>query len=90
MAAPSRFLTQPIEPFRVEPGLTAAEILSRMERISFQGRNLSAALCAWQKMLADDVLINQASARPCAQLDLSGRVLLIGGQPASNAYGGPA
>jgi deoxyhypusine synthase len=41
----------------VAPGLTADEILSRMERISFQGRNLATAYRIWQKMLEDDVTI---------------------------------
>src|SRR6202163_1594179 len=53
----SRFLQTPIEPFAVEAGLTADEILSRMERISFQGRNLATAQRVWQKMLEDDVTI---------------------------------
>src|ERR1700688_4929772 len=53
----SRFLQTPIEPFAVESGLTADEILSRMERISFQGRNLATAHRIWQKMLEDDVTI---------------------------------
>src|SRR6478672_3609575 len=53
----TRFLQTPIEPFVVEPGLTADELLSRMERISFQGRNLAIAHRVWQKMLADDVTI---------------------------------
>jgi deoxyhypusine synthase len=53
----SRFLQTPIEPFAVEAGRPADEILSRMERISFQGRNLATAHRVWQKMLADDVTI---------------------------------
>ena len=53
----SRFLQTPIEPFSVENGLTADEILGRMERISFQGRNLATAHRIWQKMLEDDVTI---------------------------------
>jgi deoxyhypusine synthase len=53
----SRFLRTPVEPFVVEPGLTAQEILARMERISFQGRNLGSALRIWLKMLEDDVTI---------------------------------
>src|SRR6188508_2806909 len=57
MKKPSRFLQTPVEPFAVEPGLTADEILSRMERISFQGRNLAAAHRIWRKMLDDDVTI---------------------------------
>src|ERR1041385_5082647 len=54
---PSRFLQTPIEPFTVEGGLTADQVLARMERISFQGRNLATALHIWQKMLQDDVTI---------------------------------
>lgn len=57
MKKKSRFLDQPVEPFEVERDLTADEILSRMERISFQGRNLATAHRIWQKMLADDVTI---------------------------------
>src|SRR6187551_2520152 len=53
----SRFLQTPIEPFAVTAGLTADEILARMERISFQGRNLATAHRVWQKMLSDDVTI---------------------------------
>jgi deoxyhypusine synthase len=53
----SRFLQTPVEPFVVEAGLTADQLLSRMERISFQGRNLATAHRIWQKMLEDDVTI---------------------------------
>src|SRR5512132_4117631 len=57
MKKTSRFLQTPIEPFAVEAGLTADEILSRMERISFQGRNLATAHRIWLKMLQDDVTV---------------------------------
>ena len=53
----SRFLQTPIEPFAVDSGLTADQVLMRMERISFQGRNLATAHRIWQKMLQDDVTI---------------------------------
>src|SRR5258707_10212549 len=53
----SRFLQTPIQPFAVEPGLTADQLLARMERVSFQGRNLATAHRIWQKMLQDDVTI---------------------------------
>src|ERR1700704_448198 len=53
----SPFLQTPIEPFVVEAGLTADQIVARMERISFQGRNLATAHRVWQKMLEDDVTI---------------------------------
>ena len=57
MKKKSRYLQTPVEPFIVEAGLTADEILARMDRISFQGRNLAAAYRIWQKMLDDDVTI---------------------------------
>jgi deoxyhypusine synthase len=57
MKKKSRFLQTPIEPFAVEAGLSADQVLARMERISFQGRNLATAHRIWQKMLQDDVTI---------------------------------
>ena len=57
MAKKSLFLSVPVEPFALAPDLTAEEILTRMERISFQGRNLATAHRIWQKMLADEVII---------------------------------
>ena len=57
MKKKSRFLQTPIEPFAVEAGLTTDQVLARMERISFQGRNLATAHRIWQKMLQDDVTI---------------------------------
>jgi deoxyhypusine synthase len=57
MKKQSRFLQTPIEPFAVEAGLSAADVVARMERISFQGRNLATARRVWEKMLSDDVTI---------------------------------
>jgi deoxyhypusine synthase len=57
MKKKSRFLQTPVEPFILDNGLTADKILLRMERISFQGRNLAAAHRIWHKMLQDDVTI---------------------------------
>src|SRR3954465_5776826 len=54
MKKKSRFLQTPIEPFAVEAGLPADQVLARMERISFQGRNLAPAHRIWLKMLQDD------------------------------------
>lgn len=51
------FLRTPVEPFRVEPGADARSVLERMERISFQGRNLAAAHRLWQRMLRDRLTI---------------------------------
>jgi deoxyhypusine synthase len=53
----SRFLRKPVEPFAVVPGATADELLARMERISFQGRNLGVARRIWEKMLGSDAMI---------------------------------
>ena len=57
MSDQSRFLKTPVEPFVVEPDLTVAELLSRMQGISFQGRNLATAHRVWRKMLDGDCLI---------------------------------
>ena len=57
MSKKSRFLHTPVEPFVVDAALTADQILSRMERISFQGRNLATAHRVWLNMLEDDVTI---------------------------------
>ena len=57
MSKKSDYLKRPIEPFLIEPDLTANQILERMERISFQGRNLGTAHRVWQRMLGDDLLI---------------------------------
>jgi len=57
MKKKSRFLQTPVEPFTVDGGLSADALLSRMERISFQGRNLANAHRIWQRMLEDDVTI---------------------------------
>ena len=53
----SRFLRVPVEPFVVIPDLAAGEMLSRMEKVSFQGRNLATARRIWEKMLGDDCTI---------------------------------
>lgn len=53
----SRFLRVPVEPFVVEEGLGADEVLKRMEKVSFQGRSLATARGIWEKMLADDCTI---------------------------------
>jgi deoxyhypusine synthase len=53
----SRFLRKPVEPFVPEAGLSADTLLERMERISFQGRNLGSARRIWEKMLASDATI---------------------------------
>src|SRR5205823_9241791 len=57
MKTKSRFLRAAVEPFTIQPGLEADEVLARMERISFQGRNLATARRIWEKMLGDDCTI---------------------------------
>src|SRR6187431_3469245 len=57
MKTKSRFLRAPVEPFVVLPDAAAGDLLARMERISFQGRNLAIARRIWEKMLDDDVTI---------------------------------
>src|SRR2546427_4339406 len=82
MPKKSRFLQTPVEPFAVEAGLTADQILSRMERISFQGRNLATAQRVWQKMLEDDVTIFFGMAGALS----AGGVRLIGAPLIANRY----
>jgi deoxyhypusine synthase len=57
MSNKSRFLRVPDEPFRLEAGLGADDVLRRMERTSFQGRSLATARGIWEKMLASDCTI---------------------------------
>lgn len=57
MHSKSRFLHTPVEPFSVKPGSGADDVLARMERVSFQGRNLAAARRIWEKMLASECTI---------------------------------
>ncbi|MCA1560009.1 MAG: deoxyhypusine synthase family protein [Acidobacteria bacterium] len=57
MTKKSRFLRVPVEPFEIKSGVTADDVLARMEHISFQGRNLASARRIWEKMLGDDCTI---------------------------------
>ena len=57
MKTKSRFLRTPVEPFRVEADAAASDLLARMEKISFQGRNLATARRIWEKMLGADCTI---------------------------------
>src|SRR6188474_1728253 len=58
----SRFLRKPVEPFVVSAGATTDEVLNRMERTSFQGRNLGTARRIWEKMLTSDATIFMGTA----------------------------
>ena len=57
MKTKSRFLRAPVEPFVVKADAAADDLLARMERISFQGRNLAVARRIWEKMLGADCTI---------------------------------
>jgi len=57
MSHQSRFLRVPVEPFTVDPHASADDMLARMERISFQGRNLATARRIWERMLGEDCTI---------------------------------
>ena len=57
MKTKSRFLRAPVEPFTVEADAPAGDLLARMEKISFQGRNLATARRIWEKMLGADCTI---------------------------------
>jgi len=70
----SRFLRKPVEPFTVAPDLTADAVLTKMERISFQGRNLATARRIWEKMLGSDATIFLGTA---GALSAGGMRLLI-------------
>jgi deoxyhypusine synthase len=67
-------LRKPVEPFTVTGGLSADEVLSRMERVSFQGRNLATARRIWERMLSTDVTIFLGTA---GALSAGGMRLLI-------------
>jgi deoxyhypusine synthase len=57
MGHKSRFLRVPVEPFELAPNLRADDVLTRMERVSFQGRSLATARRIWEKMLGGDCTI---------------------------------
>lgn len=48
---------EPTVPFTIDPNDTVADALRKMERISFQGRNMGKALAVWEQMLEDDCTI---------------------------------
>src|SRR5688500_230166 len=74
----SRFLKVPVEPFAVDPDLAAGEMLARMEKISFQGRNLATARRIWEKMLGADctIFLGMAGALSAGGMRLIGAYLL--------------
>jgi deoxyhypusine synthase len=70
----SRYLRVPVEPFVVEPALSVDAALSRMERVSFQGRSLATARRIWERMLTADCTIFLGAA---GALSAGGMRLLI-------------
>tara|TARA_B100000029_G_scaffold141111_2_gene136314 strand:+ start:936 stop:2036 length:1101 start_codon:yes stop_codon:yes gene_type:complete len=52
-----RLLSSPSTPFETTAEQSTDDLLSRMEKISFQGRNLATARRIWERMVSDDVLI---------------------------------
>ena len=50
----SRFLRKPVEPFVVTAEATVDNVLERMERVSFQGRNLATARRIWRKFAGEE------------------------------------
>ena len=48
---------EPTVPFTIDPNDSVAAVLKKMEKISFQGRNLGTALTVWEQMLQDDCTI---------------------------------
>lgn len=55
--AKDSFLQVPVRPIEATTPQSTDDLLTRMERISFQGRNLATARRIWERMIADDVLI---------------------------------
>jgi deoxyhypusine synthase len=51
------FKQSPTEPIELEPGLSTDELLGRMEKISFQGRQIARSARVWQAALDQDAFI---------------------------------
>ena len=56
---PSRedYMHHPTEPIVIEPGMTTDALLRKMEKISFQGRQLARAAAVWETALESDGFI---------------------------------
>jgi deoxyhypusine synthase len=52
-----QFKQAPTEPIALEPGLSTDELLRRMERISFQGRQVARSARVWEEALQQDAFI---------------------------------
>lgn len=51
------FKSMPTEPIDLEPGMTTDELLRRMERVSFQGRQIARAVRVWEAGLRDGAFV---------------------------------
>ena len=51
------FRHTPTEPITLDPGMTTDELLRRMERVSFQGRQLARAARVWEAALGDGAFV---------------------------------
>ncbi len=52
-----KILHTPTEPIRIEPGMTTSELLNRMEKISFQGRQLGKAARIWETAINSNAFV---------------------------------
>ena len=66
----SRFLRKAVEPFTIVADATAENVLERMERISFQGRNLATARRIWETINRVNLRQNVLPTRERAHLVL--------------------
>lgn len=53
----SHFKQAPTEPIALEPGLSTDELLRRMEKISFQGRQMARSVRVWEEALDQNAFI---------------------------------
>lgn len=51
------FKQSPTEPIELEPGLTTDELLRRMEKISFQGRQIARSVRVWEEALDQNAYV---------------------------------
>lgn len=52
-----KYLVDPTEPIELEPGMTCSELLTGLEKCSFQGRQLARAARVWAEALEEDLVI---------------------------------
>jgi len=52
-----RFSKRPVSPISIEPGATVDRFVTQLSEVSFQARNLGAAVEIWERMLDDEAMI---------------------------------